>query len=140
MKRRMTPKEFLSMGRRIDQRIAWKMEERARIESRLTSARGSNLSGMPRGGKYDWTDTVAKVIELTDEINVEIQHLCKVKQLINDAINAVEDERYRSLLELRYRHYMTFEQIADEMNYTMRYVQQMHGDALQCVKVPDDFA
>ena len=138
--RKLTPKEFLSQAWQIDRRIESKIEERERLESKLTTGRIANLSGMPRGGGYDWTDTVANVIRLTEQINAEINHLCAVKRMVNDAIDAVEDSRYRRVLELRYRNYMSWEQIAEEVGYDARHVQRLHGEALLCVVVPDDFA
>lgn len=136
----MTPKEFLSQAWHIDRRIESKIEERERLESKLTTGRIANLSGMPRGGAYDWTDTVSNVIRLTEQINAEINRLCAVKRMVNDAIDAVEDARYRWLLELRYRNYMSWERIAEEMCYDPRHVQRLHGEALLCVIVPDEFA
>lgn len=136
----LTPKEFLSLAWGIDRRIELKIEERERLESRVTSGRMSNLSGMPRGGKYDWTDTVSNIMRVTEQINDEIQRLCYVKRLVIEAIEAVEDVKYRTLLELRYRHYMTWEAIADELTYDVRYVYKLHGEALLCVKVPREFA
>lgn len=136
----MTPKEFLSQAWRIETRIEKKIEERERIEAKLTSGRMTNLTGMPRGGNYDWTDAVASVMRFTEQINAEIMQLCTIKRQVNDAIEAVEDRRYRMVLEMRYRNYMSWEEIADEMHYDPRWVQELHGRALLCVKVPKCFA
>ena len=135
--RRMTPKEFLSQAWQIDSRIEQKIEERERLESRLTSGRMTNLSGMPRGGQYDWTDSANSLIQLTERINLEIEDLCRIKRQVNDAIDAVEDMRYRWILELRYRNYLTWEQIAEKTGYDQRHVYRLHGDALECVRVPE---
>ena len=136
--RKMTPKEFLSQAWQIDARIERKIEERERLEAKLTAGRTSNLSGMPRGGRYDWTDAAANVLKITEQINAEISHLCAVKRQIGEAIDAVEDMRYRRILELRYRNYLSWEKIAEETHYDPRWVQELHGKALLCVKVPDD--
>ena len=136
----LTPKEFLSLAWGIDRRIELKIEERERLESRVTSGRLSNFSGMPRGGKYDWTDTVTSIMRVSEQINEEIQNLCRIKRIVNEAIDAVEDVRYRRILELRYRNYMTWEAIAEELQYDARYVYKLHGRALLAVKVPMEFA
>ena len=135
----MTAKEFLSMAWQIDGRIERKIEERDRIESKLTTGRISNLTGMPRGGNYDWTDAVASIIRLTQQINAEISRLCTIKREVNEAIDAVEDIRYRRLLELRYRNYLTWEQIADDMHYEISNVYKLHGKALLRVRVPKKY-
>ena len=134
----MTAKEFLSLAWKIDDRIDERIEERERLLAKLTAGRGSNLSGMPRGGRYDWTDAVARVIEADRAIAAEITRLCTVKRMVNEAIEAVADARRRRVLELRYRNYMRWEQIADVMGYDVRWVYRLHGEALLDVVVPDE--
>ena len=136
----MTAKEFLSQAWQIDRRIDRKIEERERLNARLTSARAANLSGMPRGGRHDWTDAVAALLDMDAAIRDEIMALCRVKRQVMDAIDAVADMRYRRLLELRYRNYMEWEAIAEEMGYDLRWVYRLHGMALQEVRVPHETA
>ena len=133
----MTAFEFLSQGRRIDDRIERKKEEIERLRSRLTKAT-AQLTGMPRGGSGgDWTDADVKLLELEGVIAAEIKQLCTVKRQIIEAISAVQDTRYRDLLEMRYRNNYTFEKIAVEMNYDWRHIMRMHKEALEVVKVPE---
>lgn len=136
----MTTKDFLMLAWQIDGRIERKVEERDRIEARLNAGRLSNLSGMPRGGGYDWTDTAANVMSLTEQIDAEIGKLCRVKRLVNEAIDAVPEVKYRRVLELRYRNYLSWEQIAEDMQYDIRWVHELHGRALLRVRVPEEFA
>ena len=135
----MTPKEFLQQARYIDGRIDARLEERERLVARLTAGRAANLSGMPRGGRYDWTDAVSQLVELDARINAQIQELCRIKRLVWEAIEAVEDMRYRTLLEYRYRNCWTWEQIAEAMGYDLRWVHRLHGWALSRVRVPEEF-
>ena len=76
------------------------------------------------------------MLEYEAAVRAEINELCRVKRLIREAIDAVEDARYRELLELRYIVGMRWEKIAVEMNYSYDRVRHMHGRALQAVKVP----
>ena len=69
-------------------------------------------------------------MELTRDIDGEIRELCRVKREVREAIDSVEDLRLRRVLELRYRSYMTWEQIAQEMGYELRWVYELHGRAL----------
>lgn len=126
----MEIRDYLEQARDLDARIARRSEERERIMARLTGARGGELTGMPRGGKHDWTDAAAAVVDLTRELDEEIRRLCELKKEIARVINGVEDRRYRRLLELRYRTYQTWEQIAQEMHYEPRWVYQLHREAL----------
>ena len=150
----MTAKDYLLRAWQIDARIDEKIaeiehleEKRERIMAKLTAGRASNLSGMPRGGRYDWTESVESVIE-TDELirdavnalRAEIMELCRVKREVADAINAVEPVVYRRVLDLRYRNYLDWQTIAQKMGYDVRWVFRLHGQALTCVKVPEEDA
>lgn len=126
----MTAKEYLSQARLLDKRIEARIAERQRIADQVTAVRAPNLTGMPRGGVHDWTDSVDRVIDLTAAIDAEIRELCRLKREINSTIDRVEDYRYRTLLELRYRNYYTWEQIADVMRYDIRQIYRLHGEAL----------
>lgn len=136
----MTAKEFLMMAWEIDRRIDRKTEERDRLQAKLTAGRSANLTGMPRRGRYDWTDTAAKVADIDRAIGAEISELCRIKREVNAAIDAVEDMRYRRVLELRYRNYLPWDKISEETGYDLRYVYRLHGKALLRVKVPGSFA
>lgn len=132
----MTAKEFLSRAWQIEKRIDARIDERERLESLLTSPRTAKLTGMPRGGGGDWTNAVIAVSDLNAVIVGEIETLCRIKREVIEAIDAVEDARYKRLLELRYRNYMSWDDIASEMGYTTRNIFELHGKALQRVRVP----
>jgi len=134
----LTAKEFLSRAWQIEKRIDARIDERERLESLLTSPRTAKLTGMPRGGGGDWTNAVIAVSDLNAVIVGEIETLCRIKREVIEAIDAVEDTRYKRLLELRYRCYMPWESIAAEMGYTLRNVHELHGKALQRVRVPKE--
>ena len=129
----MTAKEFLQQGWHIEQRIEKRKDERERLMAKLTSG-VQQLSGMPRGGVHDWTDTAIRIAELDKMLMADIDCLVTLKADICKAIDAVEDIRYRRLLELRYRNYESWEQIAVDMGYDIRWVYRLHGEALNQVK------
>lgn len=132
----MTAKEYLSQAKWLGQRIAAREAERDRILALVAGARSPQLTGMPRGGQHDWTDAVDRAVDMTAGITQEIRELMRLKSEINAVIAAVPDERYRTLLEMRYRSYYTWEKIAVEMGYEIRQVFRLHGEALLKVHVP----
>ena len=132
----MTPKEFLNQAWRIEKRIDRKIEERERLNAKLTSGRSANLTGMPRGGGGDWTDSAARLIEMDKTLHDEILELCRVKREVHEAISAIAEVKYRMVLELRYCNYMSWPRIAEDMGYDLRNVYILHGKALLRVKVP----
>lgn len=112
-----------------------------RLRSKITSGRMAQITWMPRGGNgSDWTDCVTRILELEAQINSEITALCKLKREIAETIANVDDMRYRTLLELRYRSELSWDRIADEMNYDVRHVTRLHGEALKCVVVPENMS
>lgn len=135
----MTAKEFLRSVRGIDRRIDETTERLDRIRARLESGRMSNLSGMPRGGTLDWTETADRVIELERRVNNQVREMCKLKHAAMDAIDAVVEVQLREVLELYYLDGMTWDQVADRMGCDVRNVYYLHGKALWRVKVPPGY-
>lgn len=132
----MTAKEYLSRAWQIDRRIEARIEERERLETLITSPRAAKLTGMPRGGNGDWTNAVIALADLSEVIAHEITDLCRIKREVDEAIEAVEDVRYKRILELRYRCYQSWDNIAKETGYTLRNVHELHGKALLRIRVP----
>ena len=129
----MTAKKFLSRPYWIDKRIDRKQEEIDRLRAKLTKAT-AKLSDMPRGGSGgDWTDADIKVLEMEDAIHAEIIELCRVKREVFELIETVEEEQLRTLLELRYRNYLSFEEVAVEMKYSYDWVKHLHKEALAVI-------
>lgn len=129
----MTAKGYLSRPYWIDRRIDKKQEEVDRLRAKLTKAT-ARLGDMPRGGSgADWTDADIHVMELEAKIHAEIIELCRVKREVAEIIDTVEEEQLRTLLELRYRNYLSFEQVAVEMKYSYDWVRHLHKEALKAV-------
>ena len=134
----MTAKEFLRQARDADRRIDAAMERLERMRAKLEAGRMSNLTGMPRGGALDWTETADRVIELERKVNARIREMVRQKQAAMDAIYRVEEARLREVLELYYLDGYTWEQVAEQMDMSDRHVKRLHGIALLRVKVPKE--
>lgn len=134
----MTAKEFLRRARAADRLIDQATERAERIRARLESGRMSNLTGMPRGGASDWTDTANALIELERRVNARVRDMCRLKRLAMDAIDQVEEARLAEVLELYYIDGLRWEDVAKRMGLDQRWVYRLHGRALMMVKVPED--
>ena len=134
----MTAKDYLSQARQLDQAINTRLERIARLRA-LVSGRAARTDGMPRGsgGGTDWTDTVVKIDEMERALNKDIDRLIDLKREIAEAIAAVPDMRYRTLLEYRYLCGWSWRRIARTMNYSEDWTRHAHGRALQMVRVPE---
>ena len=138
----MTAKQYLlrawqeEMPANVVKRIDRLIGERDALWARMETVRSPVISDMPKGGRgRDWTDTVDALVDLCGDIDREIRELCRVKREVIDAIDAVEDMRLRRVLELRYRSYMSWEAIAEELGYDIRWVYRLHGMALRCIEI-----
>ena len=134
----MTAKEFLRRARVIDRRVDEATERAERIRARLEAGRMSSLTGMPRGGAKDWTETADRLIELEQRVNAQIREMVRWKLAAIDAIVQVEEARLREVLELYYLDGYTWEQVAERMDITPRWAQALHGQALLRVRVPEE--
>lgn len=134
----MTAKEFLRRARSADRWIDEATERAKRLRARLESGRQSGVTGMPRGGAADWTQTADKLIELEKRINERIREMVCLKQAAMDAIDRIEDSRQREVLELYYIDGLTWERVAERMGFEVRQIYRLHGQALLKVTVPKD--
>ena len=139
----MTAKDYLSQARVLDQAINARLERIARLRA-LVSGRAARTDGMPRGGTgsagstfFDWTETVLKIDEMERALDRDINRLIDLKREIAEAIAAVPDMRYRTLLEYRYLCGWSWRRIARTMNYSEDWTRHAHGRALQMVRAPE---
>ena len=135
----MTAKEYLGQAYRLDQRINSKLEQVLTLRG-LTTKATATMSDMPGGGSrnvYKMQDIIAKIVDLEDDINRDIDALVDLKREMVSVIKAVENPEYQTLLELRYLCFKTWEQIAVDMNYSIEYTFRLHKKALEVVRFPE---
>lgn len=124
----------LSRYRRMSKRIDRLLEEQSRwremalkITPVLSQTPGGGESGSPIERPMD------KVLEIDAEINREIDELQTVRQEIRAALNQLEDESLKLLMEYRYIDGLTWDQIAVKMNYSYMQICRLHGKALRTI-------
>ena len=129
--------KYLKRYINLDREIERKLEEVARLRSKLTRVT-EVYSTEPRGGGtiYGKTEEIlAKIVDLENEIDADIDRLVAIRDGIKTIIEAVEDDRERLLLQYRYLDGKTFEKIAVEMNYSWRQIHRLHSQALTNLKM-----
>ena len=134
----MTAKEYLGQAYRLDQRINSKLEQVLSLRE-LTTKATATMSDMPGGGScnvYKMQDIIAKIVDLENEINADIDQLVDLKREMVATIKAVSDPECQTLLELRFLCFKTWEQIAVDMGYNVRHLYRVHEEALEKVCVP----
>ena len=126
----MTVKQWFARGRNLDKRINTLLQQRedefARLTQMTTDLAGIRVSGTKDPHRFDG------YIQLSEQIDTEIDALYKIKAEIKGVIIQIPNPIYRDLLDMRYIQNMTWERIAVEMNYSFEYVRGiLHGRALQ---------
>ena len=135
----MTAKEYLAQAYRLDQRINSKLEQVSSLNELATKCT-STLTGMPRNpnrGTSTMADAIAKIVDLQAEINRDIDRLVDLKRDMVRAIKAVDNTEYQTLLEKRYLCFMSWEQIAVDMNYSLQHTFRLHDNALKKITVSE---
>jgi 3-methyladenine DNA glycosylase/8-oxoguanine DNA glycosylase len=132
----MTVKEYLSQAKFLDQRINSKIQQVAALNDLATKAT-STLTGMPRNPNHATStmeEAITKIIDLQAEINRDIDTLVDLKRDLSATIKAVGNTEYQTVLEKRYLCFQSWEQIAVEMGYDLRWLYRIHGKALDEVR------
>ena len=126
-------------ARFLDDRINYKTQQIASLNE-LAAKCTTTFSDMPRNpnrGHSRVEDCVIKIIELEDSLKKDIERLVDLKKEIMGVIKAVPNVEYQTLLEKRYLCFITWEQIAVDMNYSMQHIHRMHSAALKEIVVPE---
>jgi len=132
-KQKLSAKDYLSQAYKIDQRISSKIEQVQALRA-LAEKATSTLSHAPASGNrniHRMENIIAKMVDLETEINADLNSLIDLKREIITVIKCVESLEFQTLLELRYLCFRTWEQIAVEINWSIRQVYYMHGEALR---------
>jgi hypothetical protein len=138
----MTAKEYLSQLREVkrQQRLLQEEIDELTIKAGYGTGRriAKNFSGTDRRCRME--DAILNKLELMKTLSERLAQQSALETEIMGVIYAVEDKTYQSILLMRYVRCYRWEQIAEEMNYSVRRIQQMHGDALLMVRPPKKIA
>ena len=134
----MNAKDYLLQARYLDERITSKTQQIASLNDLATRCT-STFSDMPRNPNHGGSrleDCIIKIIDLEDSLKKDIEKLVDLKREIMGVIKTVPNVEYQTLLEKRYLCFITWEQIAVDMNYSMQHIHRMHSSALKEIVVP----
>lgn len=128
----MTVKAFLRSVREQDSLLRAYEQELEDLRRRAYNISSPKLGDKIQSNHLATLDEiVAKIEQQAAKVNAAWDELIDKRNQAKALINKVDDESIRCVL---YRYYIliqTWEQIAVEMNYTIRWVYKLHGKALQ---------
>lgn len=76
-------------------------------------------------------DAVAKIADLREKINQDIDTLVDMKKAALGLLQKVNKAEYYTILHKRYFEFQTLERISCDMHYSYRGINKLHGRALQ---------
>lgn len=125
-------KEYLEKIRKNDVLIDSKLEELANLNSivkRITPV--MTTTGGGTGNQDKLGNAIAKIIDLQEEINRDVDILVDRKREASRLLKKLENPLHFQILHKRYVLYKSFEQIAADTHYSYRNITHAHGRALQ---------
>ena len=106
-------------------------EKLAMLDERCTALKSPSLSGMPRGGTpVTIADITADKVDLEKRIEKLKSKSRELKSAVCEEIDSLEDSRYCEVLEAHFIDGLTFEEIAEEMEYTERHIYSLYAEAI----------
>lgn len=138
----MQAKDYLRQAYRLNELIQCNKQELANLRYLSDDIPGVDYSkdrvqtSSPHEARF--TKIVAKIIDLENAIQADIELLLSLKLEIRTVINAVKDNEERLLLKHRYLNFLSWDDICEQMNVSMRTAHRIHTSALSHVKVPGE--
>lgn len=127
------PKKFLNRCKHYEQRIKIKqaqIQHYRGMEYAITATIKDTTSfGGIVTSKIE--NCSISIMAIEEDIQKEIEYIKKDRLLIQEAINLVDDEDLRQVLEARYVYEMKWEEIALLLGHSYRWTLRLHGKALK---------
>ncbi len=135
----MTAKEYLNQAYWLDRRIDSKLEQLSALRDTATKTTAVMYGEVVSHTRnvHSLQDVIAKIVDMQEEINSDIDALVDLKRDIMRTIKGIENPEYQTLLELRYLCFKRWEEISVVMNYNLRHIYRLHDEALEKIIVPD---
>lgn len=132
----MNIRQFLNRHFEINNEINSKLEQVAELRRLGTSAPSPIFSESHSVGTHSDRvgRTAAKIADLENEINEEIDRLVDLKCRIREIIAAIPESMQRTILE---RHYLlgeSWERIGEKVGYSTRHVTRLHNQAIEALE------
>lgn len=129
----MRAKEYMMQARYLDQRIRSKMNEIQQLNDLATNMTAiiSDMPKAPSGSTSRIEDTIVKIVDYENEVQENINQLLLLKKEIEDTIARIPEAEFQLILHKRYMEMCPWEDIAQDICKSVRWVQVIHGRALE---------
>lgn len=128
----MTAKQYLMQLRNIDVIIRQKDEQlKEAYNDAVKLTQVYDLPKVQTSNSSDLSDAVVRITEAQEKLAKIIADKYRLRAKIMAEIGAMDDERYRHVLEAYYVNGLTWEQTAVMIGYDYSWTIRLHGQALQ---------
>ena len=129
----MDAKEYLKLAWKVDQQIDDKIEQINILKelSEKTTAVLSDMPGKSTRNIHSREEVIARMMDSEESLNQEVLKLIEIRENVRAAIAGVENVECRMLLEERYLCYHGWNEIAEDMGYSLDNVYKLHRKALK---------
>lgn len=139
----MSVKKELENIRFINAQIDSKTRQIEELESRKTSIKSPQITGLPHPKGFDNDNKLDHIMDKIHELQSikerEIERLVDKKLYWNRLIDQLADDE-AIVIELRYFEGLKWEKIASIMHYESRQVYNIHGNALKNLEIIKNIA
>lgn len=129
LEKRQKAKEYLVQIQRMDNRVQENLLELERLNAAVTQCTAV-ISDMPRGATKSTEDMIIKYVDLSNELNSEIDLYVEYKRNAKSLIQKLDEGICESLIRKRYFNYKPWGVIRFELNYSERQIFNVHEKAL----------
>ena len=132
----MKAKEYMQQAYFLDKRINSLVRQVNNLWDQATNIT-QMISDMPHSPSSETSkmeNRVVDICDLTDEIGKQTDRLKKLRKEMMGVVMKVPEPEYQLILQERYFEMMTWEDIACDINRSVRSAQLLHGKALEAVQ------
>lgn len=137
----MTAKEYLSQGRQIERRINYQLKEATYQRKMAESISSASLEMHydPNGRtETPFIRSLERAWKAEQKADAEIDRLYDLREQMAAVISTVPDDNERLVLNHRYLHNMSWEEIGEALNIDRTTVYRRHNRALAHVFLPEN--
>lgn len=125
-------KDYLNSVRMLNTAIKVKESELYQLKLNIASlSPQTTVERVKSSSSGDIMKTVDKIVDMQAEINAEIDRLVDLKKEVRLKVNQLTDSRYVDILIDYYINCKTWEEVANDLKYNLRWVYRLHDRALQ---------
>ena len=129
----MLTHEKLKRIKFLDKEIDAQLRELENLRSIMGSVKGVDYAKdrVQTSQAADVYTLVDKMMDLESGINAKIDRLVELKREVHKEIAELKSPQDRIILQLRYVELKSWNRIAHELNYSLRYIYKLHGQVLK---------